>query len=117
MYSEEDKSLLYNILGGSWFSYSITVISIINIEKTVLDLILNGDFNTYNKQGVSYTSQSLSALSERRGSDEEERQGLIVRSRRIVMLNAFINEVELKKVPLYINNIPELSRWRLQIKK
>lgn len=43
-YSNEEKELLYNILGGNRFFFTVTVIEKIDIDKIILDYILEGNY-------------------------------------------------------------------------
>lgn len=36
-------------------------------------------------------------------------------AKRVNMLNTFVNTVKFKKVPIYINSMPEAAKWRLLI--
>lgn len=109
-YSIEEKELLYNILGGKRFFYTLTVIEEIDIDKIILDSILEGNYQQLIK---NYSVRAIDSNLEH--GDQE--CATLVKSRRILMLYTFVNSVVLKKVPLYINRIPEVTKWRLIIQK
>jgi hypothetical protein len=102
MYTEEQKSELYCILGGKRFVYHIKVFHVIGVEESTLNSMLDGNYIHQIRPTPAY-------------SDETDLYSEIAMVQRIGKLNAIINTVMLEKVPLYINTIPDIVQWRLFI--
>lgn len=102
MYTKEQKDELYRILGGHQHVYHIKVFHIIAVGEDILCSMLEG----------SYVQPILTAA---HYSDESDFYSEIAMVQRFGKLNAIINMVKLKNIPLYINTIPEIAQWRLFI--
>jgi len=103
MYTEEQSMELYRILGDINSDTSqnihwiwIKIFYLIRVRKITLDSMLSGTFEQLIVSGTLLNSE-FDYL------------------QRLKKLNAFINNVELENVPLYINTIPDVARWRLFI--
>jgi hypothetical protein len=102
MYTEEQKSELYHILGGVHFVYHIKVFHIIEVYESTLNSMLKGSYVPQIKPTPMY-------------SDETDLYSEIAMVQRIGKLNAIINIVKLESIPLYINTVPDIAQWRLFI--
>lgn len=51
----------------------------------------------------------------RENTNPDYPSNIVSEARQIGSLNAVIREVKLYDVPLYINSVPEIARWRLLI--
>jgi hypothetical protein len=109
-YTEKQVQVLYKILGEiSRDRYEITVITPIEIDKRILQSIL------YNRYKPLFSDSEINRIMQYSTESEEDRNFVIIYQRRLGMLNTFINIIKLKEVPLYINKIPEVAKWRFQI--
>lgn len=95
------------MLGNGLYLCQIKVMNPIEIEPSTIRDIFLGKY----KPSIPVLSSSASVDS----SNSEWFYEEVKRSRQNMMLNAFANNVKLNKVPLYINTIPEVARWRLSI--
>jgi hypothetical protein len=104
MYTDEQKADLFNILGGRGHLplYWIKVFQEIAVTENTLTSILDGRYKPLIIPDSCFSNE-VSLYSE------------ITQNLRIHKLNAFVNIVKINKVPLYINTIPEIARWRLSI--
>jgi len=107
MYTEEQTRVFFDMLGIEAHFYWITVMSPLGVERTTLIEIFGGRY----KPVIPVLSPSSFVDSSNSEWFFEE----VKRSRQIMMLNAFATNVKLNRVPLYINTIPEVARWRLSI--
>lgn len=109
-YLEEQIEVLYKLLGGvSKYNYEIVVITPIEIDKRVLQSIL------YNKYKPLFSDSEINRIMQYSSESYEDKNIVVMDERRLGMLNTFVNVIKLKKVPLYLNKIPEVAKWRLQI--
>lgn len=109
-YSEEQIKLLYSMLGGvSKYSYEMVVVTPIEIDKRVLQSIL------YNKYKPLFSDSEINRIMQYSTESYEDKNLVVMDERRLGMLNTFVNVIKLKKVPLYLNKIPVVANWRLQI--
>jgi hypothetical protein len=103
MYTEEQRMKLYRILGDiHWSTPQITiwiwikVFYLIRVKKSTLNSILCDTFEQLIASDTLLKSEFDHLL-------------------RLEELKALITTVKLENVPLYINTIPDVARWRLFI--
>ena len=107
MYTQEQKKELLIILGGEDCTfYEIKVFKPLFIHKTEIVDMVEGTYGN-----SMFEDHKLSVYCK----DSEEYYLEVGAMKKKSMLNSLIQKAPLDQVPLYVNSIPEIVRWRLRI--